>query len=42
MAMRNLQGKLKNLKAEVASLKNSGHSSAARAANKDNGRLVPK
>ena len=41
-AMRNLQWELKNLKAKVASLKKSVHSGAAGAANKDNGRLVPK
>ena len=41
-AMRNLQGELNNLKAEVASLKNSGHSGGAGAAKKENGRLVPK
>ena len=41
-AMRNLQGGLKNLKSEVASLKKLVHSGGAGAFNKDNGRLVPK
>ena len=40
--MSNLQGELKNLKMEVVSLKKSGHSSGAGAANKDNSILVPK
>ena len=42
MAMRNLQGELKNLKAKMYNLKKSGHSSAARAAYKDNGIMVPR
>ena len=41
-AMSNLQEELKNLKAEMYNLKRSVHSSAAGAANKDNGRMVPK
>ena len=36
-AIKNLQGEFSNLKAEVANLKNSVHSGAAGAANKDNG-----
>ena len=36
-AMRNLQGELNNLKAEVASLKNSGHSGGAGAAKNKRG-----
>ena len=40
--MGKLQGELKNIKAEVASLKKSGHSGGTGAANKDNVILVPK
>ena len=41
-AINNLQGELKNLKAEVAILKKSGHSGGSGATSKDNGRLVHK
>ena len=41
-AIKNLQVKVKNLKAEVANLKKSGHSRAAGAANKGNGRMTPR
>ena len=40
-AVRNLQGKLKKLKAEIQNFKKSGHSGAAGAAYKNNGRMVP-
>ena len=40
--MKNLQGGVNNLKAEVASLKRSDHSGGAGAANKDKGRMEPK
>ena len=40
--MRNLQGEFKNLKAEVASLKKSGHFNGAGATNTDKGKLVTK
>ena len=41
-AVSNPQGELKNLKAQVASLKKSGHSGGAGAVNKDNGIFLPK
>ena len=41
-AMKNLQGKTRNVKAEFASLKNSGHSGGNSAANKDNIGMLPK
>ena len=41
-AMRNIQGELKNLKSEVASLKKSDYYSSFGSANNENVRLVPK
>ena len=41
-AMKKLQGEVKNLKSEVSSLNNSGHSGGASAANKDNCRMTPR
>ena len=41
MAIKNLQGKVKNLKAELYILKKSGHSGGASSANKKNFRITP-
>ena len=41
-ATKKLQDEVKNLKAEVASLKKSGHSGGGAAAKKDNSRMTPR